>query len=193
MKDVKLADILKLEGKDIISLNREDLYDYVKIAMNRASRRVDRLKEYLVDLDIPRTNINSDWLKEGLFSYNKDMTLNELRHKLATAKTFLSLQGSRVGGQKDILKRFSERLGIDIKTLSKDNQDRLWRVYRDVKDLAINKYYSSTQLQREIYDLVQVDKEKDSIIKKILKKSNEIYEKESLKEAEKEQDDGLDI
>ena len=206
---IKLQDVLNLSGKDILKMNKEEVLEYTKIAVNRAKRRIDRLEEYFVD-ETPRSSIGKHWFENKAFSYSKNMTINELRHILNNARVFLTLEGSLKGrltkrkdgdgnviytatGQRGIVLKLAERLNIDINKLTKSDINDLWNIYNEVRVEAINKHYSSDQLQKDIYDLVVENKNVD--IKQIVKnKSQKIYrEREKIEvEMEKEKEQNVD-
>ena len=115
-------------------------------------------------------------------------------------KHFLTAKTSTIGrykkgetyiGLKGVLGKFAEKLGTDISSLSKEKFDILWEIYNKLEELnsrglldkSIN--YSSNQLQKEIYEIID---ESDNLdIDTILKKAMEKLS--SVKEREQEEDE----
>ena len=190
----KLEDIMKLKGRDIIKLTKKEILELLPVATSVARKRISRLEEYLVKENQSTTTsyIGEQWFNDKTFSYNKKMTLNELRNVLATTRNFLDLKGSNITGQKKIVNNLITRLGLDKEKVNKDLIVKLWDIYNRVKNTAINKYMSSDQLQKEIYDII-VDSKEDSekIAGRIMELSNESYRRGAIEDFDDE--DGLDI
>ena len=190
----KLEDIMKLKGRDIIKLTKKEILELLPVATSVARKRISRLEEYLVKENQSTTTsyIGEQWFNDKTFSYNKKMTLNELRNVLATTRNFLDLKGSNITGQKKIVNNLITRLGLDKEKVNKDLIVKLWDIYNRVKNTAINKYMSSDQLQKEIYDII-VDSKEDSekIAGRIMELSNESYRRGAIEDFD--DDDGLDI
>lgn len=177
-KRITKADILALDLNDISKLKKSELKAYIQSGTDIITKRNKRIEAYLSNKGYKQTlaRFNEEKYDITYLIYNKVDGINTLRHKLKTIKDNLLAKGTTVEGQEKILKNFSKRIAelkLKNEKLSTEEKDRLikentkkiresltdenindfWGIYNDVKQKAINAHYSSTQLQKDIYDL----------------------------------------
>lgn len=185
-------------------LTKPMLYEYAKYASKMVKQRLTRMEKFMeknsnMNKDDALGRFNKDWYKVN-FSVSKDSTINELRHTLKLAQTFLKLKGSTITGRKEIIKSFKARIekdtNIKVRDLTQNEFDELWKVYNRTKyDLELAGIKDSNQKQKLIYDLI-INKnfnENDLAIY-IKENSDKLYEKVRLKElSTTKNSDGFDL
>jgi len=208
-KRITKADILALDLNDISKLKKSELKAYIQSGTDIITKRNKRIAEKTGDRGV-LVRFNEEKYSIENIKYNKEDSINLLRHKLKNIKDNLKSVGTTVSGQEKILKDFSKRIAEqrimqgdkkslseltkDIrKSLTEDNIREFWGIYNNLAPQTINRNYSSSQLQKDIYELyIDKDLSRINVGELIKKASDKNYIMRELEESE-EDDGGLDI
>lgn len=186
-----IQNILKMTPLEINSLNTKDLKSVTSRLVSAANKRIRRLAKSSESDIIPAYQSIVKNRGGKPFSV-KGKNINELRNEMKKIHNFLNLKTSTIRGWKSLKKDVSKRLGGDFE--SNDEAKKFWEVYRKLKETEKGAFLivkSSEQIQQMLYEVILLTDDEDSIIKKIKKNLDQLYE--SLIENENMEDGAADV